>query len=100
MPFSESKRTFLYTSSGASYFCLIFLRLVQEGVLLQVSLNKLYACNGTASWPVADVGGSDLYPGGRGHFEGGGCSAVREQLPDRVHEVGLDSPSRSDDDNE
>jgi hypothetical protein len=47
---------------------------------------------------VVDVGGGDLDPGGHGHFEGGGCSADRERLPDRVDVVGLDSPGRTDDD--
>ena len=28
-------------------------------------------------------------PGEGGNFEGGGCGMVREQLPDRVDEVGL-----------
>ena len=83
LPFSDSKRAFLYTS-GVSYFCLIFLRLVQEGVLFQVSLNKLYVCDGTASWLVVDVGGSD----------------VREQPLDHIDEVGLDSPGRTDDGDE
>ena len=44
---------------------------------------------------MVDVGSGDLHPGGHGHFEGGGCSAVREQLPDRVDEVGLASPGRT-----
>ena len=46
--------------------------------------------------PVADVGGGDSDPG-RHDFEGGGCSA---QLPDRVDEVGLAGPGRTNDDQE
>ena len=39
-------------------------------------------------------------PGRHDHFEGGGCSAVHEQLPDRVDQVGLDNPGHTDDDDE
>ena len=49
MPFSESKWGF--------YFFLIFLRLLHLDVLLQVLLNKRYVCDGTALWPMVDVGG-------------------------------------------
>ena len=54
-----------------------------------------------ASLPVVDVGGGDLYSGGRSHFEGGGCSccsAVREQPPDHVDEIA--SPIHTDDGDE
>ena len=37
--------------------------------------------------PVPDVGSDDSDPGGRGHFEGRGCSAVREQLPNCIDGV-------------
>lgn len=43
-----------------------------------------------------DVGRGD--PGRRGYFKGGGCSAVGEQLADRIDEVKFAGPGRSDDD--